>query len=136
MKGFYSEQQIAAMSLFSKLTRVDAKDCFLTDSGFIFVVKEGLAGMAVGKAGSNIKKLEKITKKKVKVVEYSADPCKFVANLIFPIRPKDIVKEDDKIKIIAGDFQSRARLIGRNKKNLNQLLNIFNKYFKESIEIS
>ena len=68
------------ISIFDKITKVHAKDCFKQGEKLVFIVKKGKAGMPVGKKGMNIKTLEKILKKKIKIVEHSEDLIEFVKN--------------------------------------------------------
>ena len=136
MKGLYSADQLASMSLFTRLSRVDPLDCFKNEgTGFTFIVPEGKAGLAVGKAGLNIQKLQRATNKRIKIIEYNPDPCQFVSNIILPLKARKIEKSDSCIRIHSPDIQSKARLIGRDKRNLLALREIFNQYFKEHIEI-
>ena len=88
------------------------------------------------KQGMNVKKLERLTSKKVKVIEFSKDACQFVSNLIFPMKVKKIELGEGVVKVHADDYQMKAKLIGRDKKNLNFLNEIFHKYFKETVEIA
>lgn len=136
MKGFYSSEQLAAISLFTRVVKLEPIDCFSSEKRFLFVVPEGKAGLAVGKQGVNIKKLERMTSKRIKVIEYSSDACQFVSNLIFPMKAKKIDLKDDVVKVHPEDSQMKAKLIGRDRRNLNFLNEIFHKYFEEKVEIA
>ena len=116
MKGFYSQEQLAAIALFSRVARLEPLDCIKVENGFLFVVPEGKAGLAVGKQGMNIKKLEKIVNKKIRVIEFSKDPTKFVSNLLFPMKAKKVEKVGEVVKIICPTVQIKSRIIGRDKK--------------------
>ena len=56
------------ISLFESLTGAKVKDCIVNDI-VIFIVHENEMGKAIGKQGSNIKRIENILKKKIKLVE-------------------------------------------------------------------
>jgi N utilization substance protein A len=117
------------ISLFDKVTKVHAKDCFKQESRIVFIVNEGMAGKAVGKAGMNIKKLEKILNKKVKIVEYNPDLIRFVNNVIHPLKAKEISEEKGIVTIIPVDSQTRGYLIGREAVNLRAFESIIKRYF-------
>ncbi|MBW2996174.1 NusA-like transcription termination signal-binding factor [Candidatus Woesearchaeota archaeon] len=117
------------ISLFEKITKVNAKDCFKQHEKIVFIVPEGKAGIAVGKKGMNIKKLEGILKKKVKIVEYSDDLIEFVKNVIHPLGAKEITEDDGIVTIIPPDSQTRGYLIGREAINLRGFEDIVKRYF-------
>ncbi len=117
------------ISLFGGITRVTAKDCFKQGEKLVFIVGEGLAGKAVGKKGVNIKKLERLVKKKVKIVEYNDDLIEFVKNIIHPLSAKEISEEDDVVTIVPVDSITRGYLIGREAVNLRQFEDIVKRYF-------
>ncbi len=77
-------EQIKLMGVFQGITGVMARDCIIDDNKTIFVVDNRLVGVAVGKGGKNIKKLESLLGKKVEVIGYSDDLTKFVKNLFYP----------------------------------------------------
>ena len=78
--------QIRLISLFQKITKTTARDCLDDEKQdkIIFVVNEGKMGLAIGKGGSNIKTLQNILKRHVELVEYFADPIKFLTNVLNP----------------------------------------------------
>ena len=117
------------ISLFEKITRTNAKDCFKQDSKIIFIVNESMAGKAVGKKGANIRKLESLLKKKVKIVEYNDDLVEFVKNIIHPLQAADIKEEDDVVTITPPDSKTRGYLIGREAVNLRGFEEIVKRYF-------
>ena len=117
------------ISLFGKITKVDAKDCFKQENKIVFIVNEGMAGKAVGKKGMNIKKLENLFKKKIKIIEYNPDLIEFVKNVIHPLGAKEITEDGGIVTIIPVDSQTRGYLIGREAVNLRAYENIVKRYF-------
>jgi N utilization substance protein A len=83
-----SSDDIGLINLFESVTRAGVKDCIVDQlrGKITFVVNEGQAGMAIGKAGINIKTLQEKLKKRIEILEYSNDPIKFVANVFRPIK--------------------------------------------------
>jgi len=117
------------ISLFEKITRVSPKDCFKQGEKIVFIVNTGQAGKAVGKKGMNIKKMENMFKKKIKIVEHDEDLIEFVKNVIHPLGAKEISEDDGIIIIIPVDNQTRGYLIGREAVNLRGFEEIVQRYF-------
>ena len=117
------------ISLFEQVTNASVKDCFSQNERLIFVVKQGDIRKAVGKNGSNIKKLEGMLKKKLKIVEHSEDLVKFVTNVVHPCKVKEISVEDDVVFIVPVDSVTRGYLIGRGAVNLRGFEEIVKRFF-------
>lgn len=83
-----SLDDIGFISLFETVTKAHVKDCMVDQkkSKITFVVNEGQAGIAIGKGGMNIKRLEEKLNKRVEVLEFSEDPIKFLTNIFRPIK--------------------------------------------------
>lgn len=116
------------MSLFETLTQSKLKDCIVNDR-VIFIVEVNQIGKAIGKAGINVKKIENILNKKIKIAEFSSNVLQFIQNFIYPLKVRDIKEEDKIITIIGPDTKTRGLLIGRDAKNLNNLKSIVKRYF-------
>ncbi len=116
------------MSLFETLTQSKLKDCIVNDK-VIFIVEVNQIGKAIGKAGINVKKIENILNKKIKITEFSPDVLQFIQNFIYPLKPREIKEEDKIITITGPDTKTRGLLIGRDAKNLNNLKSIVKRYF-------
>lgn len=123
------------MSLFEKITRTRIKDCFVDDNNLMTFVVQGFEiGKAVGKNAANVKKLEHLLKRKIKIVAFNPSAVLFIKNLIYPVKA-EVNEQDNIITIKANDTKSRAFLIGRNRANLKNNLKITKKYFKEIVDI-
>jgi len=118
-----------AMMVFDRVTRKSAKDCLLQDDTYIFIIPQHTIAQAVGKHGSNVKKLQELFKKRVKIVEYSPDLQTFVKNVIMPLQAKEIVVEDTLVVITAPDSKTRGLLIGRGAKNLRKFEEVVKRHF-------
>ena len=77
------------MGLFETVTGAVVKDCIVEDDCVTFVIKEGDMGLAIGKGGINVKKVEDAIGRKVDLLEFSRDPIQFTKNLLHPIKPKN-----------------------------------------------
>lgn len=133
----YDAALMKTMSIFENVTRSKIKDSFIDDHGqMVFVVREGEISKAIGKGGQNVKKLEKMLNRKIKIVEFNPQLLRFVRNLIHPIKVKD-VEEADKIVTITGfDTRSKGLLIGKGAQNLRNYTQIVKRYFEiEEIKV-
>ena len=124
----YDADIMQYISLFESLTGSKVKDCIVNDT-IIFIVHENEMGKAIGKYGSNIKRVENTLKKKIRLVEFSNNVLQFVQNLIFPIKAKDIKEEDKIVTVYGEDTKSRGIIIGRDRHNINFVTNIVKRYF-------
>jgi len=121
-------QSIQQINLFENVTGAKVKDC-INDEELIFIIEEGNIKRALGKDNANIKKLESLLKKNIKLIAYSRDVIKFVINLIYPIKPDNIDLKDDVIYITINDAKLKGRVYGRGRERLKKLELIIKKYF-------
>lgn len=127
----YNAESLKIMTLFEKVTKTRLKDYFVDENNLMtFVVDSLYIGKAIGKKAANVKKLEQLFKKKVKILGFDKNLVKFVSNLIFPLKAQ-IENEDNIILVKTQDIKTKAFLIGRNKSNIKNNLMIIKKYFKE-----
>ena len=124
------------ISLFESLTGAKVKDCIVNDN-ILFVVHENEMGMAIGKAGSNIKRVENVFKKKIRLVEFSNNVLQFVENLIYPLKAKEMKEEDGIVTIYGNDIKTKGMLIGRDRHNITSTSKIVKRHFKiEEIKVA
>src|SRR3989338_3236593 len=124
----YSQDLMEFMSIFETITGTKLKDCIM-DEYIVFIVQENQIAKAIGRNGSNVRKLQSILKKKIKIAKFNLDPLIFTKNLISPLKAKDIKIEGDVIIIQGEDIKTRGLLIGRNAKNLREYESIVQRYF-------
>ena len=136
MKIKYNIDSMKFISLFETLTRARVKDYLVVEGISVFVVNENDIGLAIGKNGINAKKAGDAIKKPVKIVAYSEDVCQFVKNYIYPVKVKEVTKEDNVVTIEGIDTKSKGIIIGRDRKNLNNLIDVTKRYFDiEKIQV-
>jgi len=125
----FDTDTLRLMTLFENTTRASVKDCVVDEANgcVYFIVGEGEAGAAIGKNGGNVKHVEAMIKKDVKIFEFSQDLERFVKNLI-PHAGEVTVKDEDGSKVVEVKVESskKAITIGRDKRNL--------KLFKELLQ--
>ena len=123
----YDADLMKIISIFESITGAKLKDC-VSNERLLFIVEENEMGKAIGKKGINIKRLENMLNKKIKVVEFSNDVLQFIKNLLYPLQTAGIENNDGTVTIKA-DTKTKALVIGRNKQNLNNLIGIVKRYF-------
>ncbi len=74
------------MSMFQNISGATAKDCVIDPKveRVIFVVNRGEMGLAIGRSGETIKKVQKAIGKQIELVEWSDDAKQFVMNSLNP----------------------------------------------------
>lgn len=116
------------INLFSKITGVRTKSCFRYNNWLIYVVPAQLMPKALGSKGENVHKISRLIKTKVKVIpEANLEP--FVKAVIYPMKFKRLIIENQEVTIIAGQ-NSKASLIGRDKVRLEELSGILKDFFQ------
>jgi len=124
-------EAINYISIFEKLTRAHVIDCIPLENKITFVVKEGHAGMAIGKKGVNVKLLTEKFNKKIEIIEFNKDPIKFLINLFKPIEIKNpyISEDQDGNKILNATI-SKTRMLAKIK--MKRAEEFIKKYYKFS----
>ena len=87
-------------------------------------------GLAIGKQGKNLKRVENAIKKPIRVIEFDEDVKQFIKNYAYPLRDLEIEQIDKKINIKGKDTKTKAMLIGRDRVNLKKMINTVSRYFK------
>lgn len=116
------------ISIFESITGAKLKDCILNER-LLFIVEENEIGKAIGKKGSNIKRLENMLKKRIRVIAFNYDVLQFIRNLLYPLQVLNIENNDNIITITGPDVKTKGLIIGRNRQNLNNLMAIVKRYF-------
>ncbi len=92
---------------------------------------------ALGENGRNIKKMSEILRKKIKIVPKPRnieDSKIFIQAIVNPVRFKDLNINDNEMILTAGN-QSKAALIGRNKRRLLEMQEIVRDFFGKEFRI-
>jgi N utilization substance protein A len=133
-KRVFDSAAMQTMLLFEKVTGARLKD-YIPEHG-MFVVQQGEMGKAIGKGAAHVKKVERLLKKHVLLVEFNDDVALFVKNLVYPAEVSDIKMEDGVVTIHGKDTKSKGIIIGREKSRLNQIKEIVKRHFSvEDIKV-
>lgn len=122
----YDTDMLRAINMFESITGVDARECVIKEDEAYFVVPEGKAGMAIGKGGKVIQKVQRKLDKDVKVYEYSDNIGKFLNNLLpADIRGVDIQeKGEEKTVEINVSRENKGRVVGKNGNKIESVRQI------------
>ena len=130
-------QILRYINLFGKVSKVSPKHCFVYNSTLIFTVPKAQVQKAIGENSKNLKQVSEIVGKKVKVVAIPndiTDAGSFVEVIVSPTEINNVEVEGNVLIINAGP-QSKALLIGRNKKRLDEMKKIIKEYFGKELKI-
>lgn len=86
--GFKERRYIEELRILTKST---ALDCVIDErfERIVYVIKRGDMGLAIGKKGENIKRMQDVLGKRIEMVEYSEDLTEFIANIF---KPAEIIR--------------------------------------------
>ena len=125
-------EKIQQINLFENFTKAHVKELFENNNSYIFIVEQGNMKKALGKQGQNIHRFSAMIRKKVKVVEFNPDGILFLKNLLYPLAPRTIEKQENCL-VVTADSKPKALLIGRDRRNLNWYSKVLKDYFKLNI---
>tara|TARA_Y100000310_G_C20636778_1_gene791598 strand:- start:306 stop:704 length:399 start_codon:yes stop_codon:yes gene_type:complete len=130
-------QDMRHLNLFGKITKVSTRFCFRYNEHVIFCVPEKLVSRAIGENGKNVRKINEIIGKRIKVIPSPkgiVDVKRFISAIVNPIIFQDLEVKGNEIIVTAGS-RSKAALIGRNKRRLLELQKISKDYFNKDLKI-
>lgn len=117
----FTSETLNLIHLFEGVTRTHVKDCIVFDDKIAFVVGVGEGVMAVGKDGEHVIRISELTKKSIRVVEYSPDPSKFVMNVFHVYGPQKVeIQKNNDINhaTVTVDPELKGKAIGKAGSNL------------------
>lgn len=122
----YDTDMLRAINIFENVTGVDARECIIKDDEAYFVVPEGKAGMAIGKGGKVVQKVQKKLNKEIKVYEYSDNIGKFLNNIVpADIRGVDIEENGEEKEVeISVSRENKGRVVGKNGNKIDSIREI------------
>ena len=137
MVGTIGMREIRYINLFGRITKINTRFCFPYNETIVFCVQKPLMSKAIGERGKNIKYLNQILNKKIKVVPLPRDVNDvrdFIKAIVNPVMFKELEIKDNEIILNAGS-QIKAALIGRNKRRLIEMQKIIKDFFAREFRI-
>ena len=131
-----TSDEMRYIALFESITGAVATDCVIDDKRdrIIIIVKSGDVGLAIGKHGSRIKLLKRMTRKDIEIVENADNPEDFIKNSFAPARVKEIRITDrldnKKVAVVTVENQDRGIAIGKNGKTAERTRFLAKRYFQ------
>ena len=118
----YDTEMIRNINLFESITDVEVRDAIIKEDEAYFVVPEGKAGMAIGKGGKVVQKVQDRLDRDIKIYEYSDNLGKFINNLVpADIRGVDI--DGDKVEIDV-PRDNKGRVVGKDGNKIESIREI------------
>src|SRR3989344_7144350 len=128
--GKYNLEVINHINIFENLTKARVKDCFIDDKGrFVFIVNKEDIGKVIGKNAANLRRIQDLLKKRIKIVAFSDDIKDFIKSYVNPVEIEAIDINDNIVEIKANGANTKGLLIGRDRKNLETLKQVLKKYY-------
>ena len=122
----FSANEIRYIALFESMTGAMVKDCIIDDDNnkVTFVVKKGDMGLAIGKRGSTVSKVQKAVDRGVEIIELDDDPVQFIKNILSPAELQKVKiitrKSGEKIATVTTDNTNKRIAIGKNGINIER----------------
>jgi len=127
--GFKERRYIEELRILTKSTAIDC----LIDERFdriIYVIRPGDMGLAIGKKGENIRRMEKVLGKKIEMVEYSENPDDFIANMFRPAALLAVRRDEaGRMNVILRKRGDLGIAIGKGGANVEKARLLFRRFF-------
>jgi len=133
MAEIINMQLIRYLNLFAGVTKVPTTKCFVYNNQIIFAVPKTQVSRAIGRDAVNVKRLNSILRRKIRVVAMPMSNCndeigRFVEAVISPIEFNKVEVKENSVVISAGR-QSKASLIGRDRQREKELSDVLKNFF-------
>jgi len=131
-------QDMRHLNLFNQVTRVHTRFCVKYNDTIIFCVPREFVARAIGEEGRNVKRISEILQKKVRVIQCPRDIRDvrgFIGIIVKPVNFKNLEVRGSEIILTAGNTQSKAALIGRDKRRFFEMQKIVKDFFDMDFRI-
>jgi N utilization substance protein A len=128
--GFKERRYIEELRILTKST---ALDCVIDDrfDRVIYVIRPGDMGLAIGKKGENIRRLQTVLGKRIEMVEFAETPEAFIMNIF---KPAEIVtvergEEDGLLNVFVKQRSDLGIAIGKSGCNIEKARILSRRFF-------
>ncbi len=130
-------QTMRYINILDRTSRVKTSKCFSYNNTIIFAVPRAFLGQAIGPDALNVRRIQEELGKKVRIIAEPngiEDIQRFVESIVAPVKFKAMVVENGMATLNAGS-QSKAALIGRNRRRFEELQRIIKNIFSVDLKI-
>jgi N utilization substance protein A len=128
--GFKERRYIEELRILTKST---ALDCVIDDrfDRIIYIITPGDMGLAIGKKGENIRRLQNVLGKRIEMVEYAEDLSAFVTNIFKPAEVLRVEKNEETgvVTVYVRKKSDLGIAIGKNGCNIEKARMLCKRYF-------
>ena len=128
--GFKERRYIEELRILTKST---ANDCVIDDrfDRVIYVIRPGDMGLAIGKKGDNIKRLQNVLGKRIEMVEYDDNIEIFIANIFKPAEVVSIERcpENGPVNVFVRQRSDLGIAIGKAGCNIEKARTLCRRFF-------
>jgi N utilization substance protein A len=128
--GFKERRYIEELRILTKST---ALDCVIDDrfDRVIYVIRPGDMGLAIGKKGENIRRLQNVLGKRIEMVEYADTTDAFITNIFKPAEVTRIERttEDVPVNVIVRQRSDLGIAIGKAGCNIEKARILCRRFF-------
>jgi NusA-like KH domain protein len=119
-------QLMRYINLLDIASHVKTRKCFVYNNVVVFAVPRMMISQAIGPGAVNVHRIQEQLGKKVKIVAEPSgigEASEFVREIVSPVRFKSLELKEGSFVLNAGS-SSKAALIGRNRRRLDELRQI------------
>ena len=130
-------QAMRYINLLDKASRVKTRKCFLYNNNIIFAVPRAFMSQAIGPDAANIRFIQDQIGKRIRIIEEAQGPEdaeRFVSAIVAPVTFKSLEVKEGMFVLAAGP-QSKAALIGRNRRREDELRQIVKDTFSMDLKV-
>ena len=132
--GFKERRYIEELRI---LTKATALDCIIDErfERIIYVIQKGDMGLAIGKKGENIRRMQNVLGKRIEMVEYAEEQNAFIANIFRPVEIS-AVEMDPLTGTLIVSIQKRSDLgtaIGKKGANIEKARLLMRKFWNAEL---
>ncbi|MDG7016424.1 MAG: NusA-like transcription termination signal-binding factor [Nitrososphaerota archaeon] len=133
-----SADELSLMSMFQEMTGATARDCLVDEKRerVIFVIAQGQMGLAIGKEGASVKKIERAVRRPVEVVEWADDVEGLVRNALGAKYVQEVRVSDrldgTKGVVVVVDSKKKGAVLGVGGRNAEKVRLLAKRYFDVS----
>jgi N utilization substance protein A len=132
--GFKERRYIEELRI---LTKATALDCVIDDrfERVIYVIRQGDMGLAIGKKGDNIRRLQNVLGKRIEMVEYAETPDAFITNIFKPAEVAGIERGADNqpVNVLVKKKNDLGIAIGKSGCNIEKARILTRRFFNMDI---